>query len=48
MSMHCCINIYNTKLLYRFERNNSTYLDYDDDCFNNDECDFNITILVGI
>ena len=32
----------NYKQLYRFKWNNLTYLDYEDDCFNNKECDFKV------
>ena len=48
MSMHCCITMYNTKLLNRFEHNSLTYFNYDDDCFNNNECDFKVNIVVGM
>ena len=48
MSMYCSIIMYNTKLLNRFERNNLTCLNYDDNCFSTDECDFKVTIVVGM
>ena len=48
MSMHCCINMQNTKLLYQFEWNNLNYLSYEGGCFNNNECGFKVTILVGM
>ena len=48
MSMHCFIIMQNTKILDRFEWNNLTYLGYNDECFNNDRCDFKVTIEVGI
>ena len=48
MSMHCNINMYNSKLLYQFKHNNLVYLDYDNNCFDNDECDFKVKIIVGM
>ena len=40
INMHCSINMYNQKRLYRFILNNWSYIDYDDDGFNIKECDF--------
>ena len=39
---------YNIKLLYQNDRNNLTYLNYDDGCFNKYECDFKVTIVAGM
>ena len=44
--MHCNINMRNLKQQYQFKHNSFTYTDYDDDCFNNKECDFKVKILV--
>ena len=46
MSMYCCINMYNTKRLYRFEQKNLAYLDYKKNCFNYDKCDFKVIIVL--
>ena len=48
MSMHYCIIMYSNKNLNRFDGNNLTYLNYKDDCFNNADCDFKLTIVVGL
>ena len=38
--------MYQPKGLYQSKHNNSTYCIYDDDCFNNDECDLKVKIVV--
>ena len=46
MIMHCCIIIYNMKQLNWFEGNNLNYLNCNGNVFNNDYCDFKVTIVV--
>ena len=46
--IHCSINVHNLKRLYRFKWNNLNYLDYDGDCFNNEECDLKVRIVAGM
>ena len=46
--MHFSINVCNLKLWYQFKNNNLTYLDYDDDCSNNQKCDFKLKIVLGM
>ena len=46
--MNCSINVYNSKQLYGFKWKNLTYLVYNNDCFNNKECDFKVNTEVGI
>ena len=44
--MHRSINIQNPKQVYPFKWNNLTYFDYDDDCFNIEESDLKILIVL--
>ena len=46
--MHRSINLQNSEQLYRFKWNKLTYLGYDEDCFNKEECDFKVKIVVGM
>ena len=48
MIMHYSINMYKLKLLYQYKHRNLTHHFYDDDCFNNEWCDFKVKIVVGI
>ena len=48
MRMSCSTNMYNSKRLYWFEQNNLTYLDCDEDCFNNDKCDPKVKNVLGM
>ena len=41
VSMICGINMYKTKQLYQYKHNNLTFRIYFNDCFNNEDCDFN-------
>ena len=43
--MHRSINMYNLKRLYWFKLNNLTYLDYDRDFFNNEQCNFKVETI---
>ena len=45
--MYCIINMYNSKRLYRFKRNDLNCLNYEGDCFDNEGCEFKIKIVVG-
>ena len=42
MSMRCIINMYKLKRFYHYKHRNLTYRVYNDDCFNNKECDLKI------
>ena len=44
--IHYIINMQIWKGMYNLKRNKPTYLDYDDNCFNNNECDFKVKIEV--
>ena len=46
MSMNCGINMQNLKRMCVFKHNNLTYIVYDNGCFNNEECDFKVKIVV--
>ena len=48
MIMNFFIILYNIKLLNCFKWNNLTCLYYDENCFNHGECDFKVTIIVGM
>ena len=48
MSMYFSTNMYNLKQFYWFKQKNLTHLDYENNCFNNDEYDFKVKIAVGI
>ena len=48
MNIHWCITMYNSKQLYWFKRNTLTYLDYDNNSFNNDECGFKLKFAAGM
>ena len=45
--MYQSINIQILKQLYQYQQKNMTYLDYDDDCFINEQCDFKVKIVLG-
>ena len=44
ISMHCSINPQDYKQLYPHKQNNLTYLVYEDNCFDNGECDFKLEL----
>ena len=48
LSMHCCIIMQNKKQFNRFKDDRLSYLNYDNDCFNNEKHDFNVLIMLGI
>ena len=44
ISMPFSINMQDYKRLYLYKHSNSTYLVYDDNCFDNEECDFELKL----
>ena len=48
MSMRCIINMYKLKRFYHYKHRNLTYRVYNDDCFNNKECDSKEKNVVGM
>ena len=44
LNIHCSINMYDSKRFYPYKQNNLTYLVYDNNRFDNEECDSEVKL----